>query len=152
MASSSTNAPLAMPTAEDVLVYGDRDGPNYLKPTQAWWRFFFGLYKRSQADVPFLVGSGLAAAGVAQGDALVLTTDWVEITSGGLNTGVVVANFGIGFGTWIWNTTGTTKKIYPPLGCAIDALGTNNPYSLVTAKAQIFSQLTAVQFRSLQLG
>lgn len=142
------NPPLAMPTEAMPLTKSVLDTTVSI----VWWRFFFGLYKRSQADIPFLVGPNLAGGGTVQADALVLTADWSEIVTVPLNSGVLLANFGIGFGSWIWNAGANPLNVYPPLGCTIDAGAANAPYSLAASKAQLFSQLTATRFRSLQLG
>lgn len=136
-----------MPTAAQPF-----DGANSIVVSQVWWRFFYGLYKRSAATIPYLVGSGLTAAGTTQATALALQSEWNEITSTPANSGVVLNSFGLGFESTVFNVGGATLKIYPPVGCTIDALGTNNPYPLANNKSQVFYQLTATQFRSLQLG
>ena len=119
---------------------------------QVWWRFFQGLLNRTAATIPYLVGMGSTAAGTVQADALALQSEWNEITTVALNSGVLLNAFGAGFDSRVWNKGINALKIYPPVGCQIDALGVNNPYSLAAAKAQVFSQLSATQWQSLQLG
>ncbi len=119
---------------------------------QVWWRFFQSLLNRTAATITYTVKLGLTAAGTTQATALKLTAEWNEVTTTALNTGVLLFNFGIGFDSRVWNLGANSMKIYPPLGCQIDALGANNPYLLATNKAQIFNQLSATQWRSLQLG
>lgn len=142
------NPPLSMPTPEQALWIDPRTG----LPAQAWWRFWYGLFKRTQADIPYLTADGLVAAGTTQADATVLTADWNEITTTPANSGVLLNNFGQGFASFVWNFGANALKVYPPVGCEIDALGANNPYALAVGKLQIFSQLTVTRFRSTQLG
>lgn len=146
MASVSTSQPLAMPTAAMPVV--DQSG----LPSQPWWRFFYGLYTRSAASIPYLVATTLTAAGTTQADALVLSSEWNEITSTPVGSGVVLNAFGSGFESTVFNVGGATLKVYPPVGCSIDALAANTAYSLANGKSQVFYQLSATKFRSLQLG
>lgn len=142
MASIATQAPLSMPTQGQMLV--DQDGV----VTQPWWRFLFGLYKRNASTIPYLVATSLVAAGTTQGTALALASEWNEIDSTPVNSGVRLANFGVGLNSVVFNFGGATLKVYPPVGAAIDALGTNNPYSLANGSSRTFYQLTSTQFRS----
>ena len=141
-AAVSTGAPLAQPVATMPVV----DDQGII--TQFWWRFFYGLYTRSAASIPYLVGSGLTAAGTTQATALALQAEWNDVTSAASGTGVIINAFGIGLNSIVFNEGGNTLKIYPPIGCAIDALGTNNPYSLANNAARDFYQITSTQFRS----
>lgn len=135
-----------MPTAQMALV-----GPDGL-PTQPWWRFFYQLFTRSAATIPYLVGSSLTAAGTTQADALALSSEWNEVTTTAANTGVILSACGAGFESTVLNRGANTLKVYPPVGCKIDALATNAAYSLATVKSQVFYQISATQFYSLQLG
>lgn len=146
-AAVGTTQALSMPTAAQPL-----DEAGNATVAQVWWRFFYGLYTRSAATIPYLVGSGLTAAGTTQTDATPLLSEWNEITSTPASSGVLLNDFGIGLESTVFNAGGATLKVYPPVGCVIDSLGTNNPYSLANNKSQVFYQLTATQFRSLQLG
>ena len=141
-ASVASAAPLSMPTAAMPLA-----GPDGL-PNQPWWRFWYGLYTRSAATVPYLVGTTISAAGTTQADATPLLAEWNEISAVAANTGVVLNSFGKGFNSVVFNEGVSTLKIYPPVGCAIDALGSNNPYSLASGASRDFYQLTAIEFRS----
>jgi hypothetical protein len=116
--------------------------------TQPWWRFFYGLYTRTAATVPYLVGTALTAAGTTQATATPLTAEWNEITTTAANSGVILDAFGIGLNSLVFNEGVSTLKIYPPVGCSIDALGANNPYSLGSGASRDFYQLTATEFRS----
>jgi hypothetical protein len=98
------------------------------------------------------VATGLTATGSAQGDALVLDQDWNEITNTPVNTGVLIPNNGAGRQSLVFNYGGAQLKVYPPVGGEIDSLGVNTGYSLPNGKSQVFNQLTATKWRSLQLG
>ena len=141
-ATVSTGQPLSMPTAQMPI----EDGSGVV--TQPWWRFFYGLYTRSAATIAYLVGTTITAAGTTQADATALQAEWNEVTSTPANSGVRLNGFGIGFNSLVFNVGGATLKIYPPVGGAIDALGTNNPYSLANGASREFFQLTATAFRS----
>lgn len=98
------------------------------------------------------IATGLTATGTVQGDALVLTHNWNEVTTTPLNSGVVVPNLGAGQGSTMFNEGANPLKVYPPVGGQIDALGVNAPYVLASIKMQSLFQLTATQWRSTQLG
>lgn len=142
MAAVSTNQPLAQPVATMALV--DDNG----MVTQLWWRFFYGLFARNASTIPYLVATALTAAGTTQANALALVSEWNEIGTTAANTGVRLNGFGIGLNSTVFNQGANTLKVYPPVGSAIDALGTNNPYSLASGASRDFYQLTATQFRS----
>ena len=142
MAATQTVAPLAMPTAQMPLT--DAGGV----PSQPWWRFFYGLYTRSAATIPYLVATTITAAGTTQADATQLDSEWNEVSTTPLNSGVVLNPLGAGFNSIVFNQGANPLKIYPPLGCAIDALGANNPYTLAAAGTRDFYQLSATEFRS----
>jgi hypothetical protein len=142
MAAVGTGQPLSQPIQGLALV--DKDGI----VTQVWWRFFFGLFTRNASTVPYLVSTALTATGTTQADALALESEWNEITSTPANTGVRLSGFGVGLNSVVFNQGGGNLKIYPPVGGAIDALGTDNPFTLANNTVRDFYQLTATQFRS----
>jgi hypothetical protein len=135
-----------MPTAAQPLA--DAEG----KPSQVWWRFWYGLLTRSAATVTYLVATALTATGTAQADALQLTAEWNELTTVAANTGVVLFDFGAGLESTVWNAGANSLKVYPPVGSTIDGGAANDPYVLAAGKAQVFYQLDATSFRTLQLG
>lgn len=98
------------------------------------------------------VATGLVATGTTQLTALVLTTQWNDFATVAANTGAILQGLAAGQTQQIYNGGANALKIYPPVGCSIDALGTNNAYSLPAGKRQIFSFSTATQLRSTQLG
>jgi hypothetical protein len=141
-----------MPTASMPLVESDSTGRPTDKPTQIWWRFWFALLTRTLQTVQATVNAAVTAAGTTQGTATSLESEWNVVTSTPANSGVVLDGFNIGVATTVVNAGGLTLKVYPPSGMAIDALGTNNPYSLANNKQQTFSQVSATKFFSTQLG
>lgn len=147
MAGIITQTEINMPTA-DMPLSITQDG----KPSQIWWRFWFALLTRTLQTVQATVNDAVTAAGTTQGTATALESEWNVITSGALNTGVVLDGFNIGVSTTVFNESGSTKKVYPPSGMQIDALGTNAAYSLTNGKQQAFSQVSDTQFYSVVLG
>jgi hypothetical protein len=135
-----------MPTAD--MPVANQDG----KPTQIYWRFWFALLTRTLQTVQATVNDAITAAGTTQATATALESEWNVITSTPANSGVVLDGFNEGVATSVFNAGGATLKVYPPSGMAIDALGTNVAYSLANLKQQTFSQVSATQFYSTQLG
>jgi hypothetical protein len=122
------------------------------KPSQIWWRFWFALLTRTLQTVQSTVNSTVTAAGTTQADATPLESEWNVVTSTPANTGVLLDGFNIGVSTTVINAGGLTLKVYPPSGMQIDTNAVNIPYSLPNAKQQTFSQISATQFYSTQLG
>lgn len=137
---------ISLPTSRQAIT---EEGQSVAQP---WYRFFQALANRNAATVPYTVGTGLIAAGNSQATALVLTREWNEVATTALNTGVLLYAFGIGLNSFVWNMGANPLRVYPPLGCQIDALGANAPYVLAASKCQLFNQLTSTQYRSTQLG
>jgi len=98
------------------------------------------------------VSTGLVATGTTQGTALALTTDWNDFATVAANTGGILQALAAGQTQEVFNGGANALKVYPPVGCQIDALGANAAYSLATNKRQIFKFSTATQIRSTQLG
>lgn len=144
-----------LPTSLEPLgEFGDKNVP--VRVTNVWYKFFFTVSNVLDNFVGGVLGfslnNNIAGAGASQATAQLLSTEWAVIKTGAVNTGVLLNNFGAGTMTWVFNTSGTAKKIYPPLGSQIDALGVNNPYTLNTNKMQVFSQTDTNQYYSMQLG
>lgn len=98
------------------------------------------------------VATGLAATGTTQGTALALNRSWNEVTATPANSGVLLAAFGVGQQSVVFNEGGSALNVYPPAGGQIDALAVDAPYPLPNTKSQEFYQLTAARWRSSQLG
>jgi hypothetical protein len=136
---------ISIPTQLQPLISDDR------LATQVWWRFFNALVQRTAATVPYLVATGIAATGNSQDTAFPLTAEWSQVEVVEAGTGVVLNDMGVGFDSRIWNLGVNALNVYPPFGGAIDALGDDMPYVLGVGKSQVFSQMSAVSFRSLSL-
>lgn len=98
------------------------------------------------------VATGLAASGTVQGDALVLNRNWNQVITSPLNSGVMVANLGVGQPCKIWNLGANPIKVYPIVGGQIDGAGVNVPYNLPSNKCQEFDQMFPITWQSTQLG
>ena len=96
--------------------------------------------------------ANLTATGTPQATALAIANDVSVITSAPVGSGVILFNLQGGQQQWVFNRSGATLKIYPPVGGVIDALAINTPYSLNNLKAQVFTFSITNQFYSLQLG
>lgn len=98
------------------------------------------------------VSTGLTAAGTTQATALALTTDWNDFSTVAANSGCRLQARKAGQVQDVFNGGANAERVYPPVGCQIDALGTDNPYSLPVGKRQRFNFSTATLIRSTQLG
>jgi len=139
---------------EPISTFGSASVPTVVKPE--WYKFFVSVSSVLQNLIGGVLGftsnNAVTAAGAAQGTATVLAAEWSVITVGAINTGVLLRAFGQGTMSTVFNQSGTTKKIYPPTGGQIDALGPNAAYSLGNAKQQTFSQISPTQWLSTILG
>lgn len=138
----AVNSKLSLPTPQQAI---DQQGNTI---ADVWWRFFQQLYLRDQTTIPAEVDSTVTAAGTTQATATQLATDWVVVATTPANSGVILEDFGEGYNSLIFNRGANTLKVYPPIGAQIDALGTNNPYSLATVSSRDFYQVSATQFYS----
>lgn len=158
-------APLQLKTVSQLLdllgvVHGD-----VLFRGAAGWQVLtpvVGRYLQSQGagvDPIYVAGTtgstvtnGIIAAGLTQGTATALTTNWNEVIAVPLNSGVVLGNLGPGQASEVFNQGVNSLSVYPVVGGQIDALSVNIPYPLPVSKSQQFFQLTPTQWRSQQLG
>jgi hypothetical protein len=143
---STTQAQILMPPPEHPLFMPDQ------KPTWLWFRFWAALRTRTLQTAQATVNDAVAASGTTQASATELESEWNVVTSTPANSGVVLDGFNVGVSTTVFNRGGATLKVYPPPGMKIDALGTNNPYSLANGKVQIFDQDSDSHFFSTQPG
>lgn len=73
----------------------------------------------------------VAAAGTTQADATVLLFAHAEVTTVGAGQGCRLPPILYGGASMtVWNESGTALLLYPAVGAAIDALGTNNPITV----------------------
>lgn len=125
--------------------------------TNAGSRFLLQIYNRTGGGSGFpSVALGLIATGNDQGNALLLASDWNEVDTVANGAGVLIPVIAQGGDIIIWNFGLNDLLIYPSLNqtmpIQIDALGVNQPYSLVPTKMQRFRQTNYNQIRSTQLG
>ncbi len=146
MSGILTQTEINMPTAASPLVE-----PGGVGPSQIWWRFWFALLTRSLQTVQATVNDAVTAAGTTQATATALESEWNAVITVPANAGVVLDGFNTGVSTLVINRGANTLKVYPPSGMQIDALGTNNAYSLSSGKCQIFNQISDSLFLTTQL-
>lgn len=152
MASITNNQ---LPTSSQPLsTFGQGNVPTFV--ATEWYRFFTDL-NRVLSDLVngvlgFTTESGATATGTTQGTALLMTTEWIEITTTPVNSGVVLPGFGAGVPNSVFNEGANSLNVYPPSGSRINNLGVNTPYALASGKMQVFSQTTPTQFRTMNLG
>lgn len=147
MSGITTQTEINMPTAASPLVE-----PGGVGPSQIWWRFWFALLKRSLQTVQATVNPAVTAAGTTQLTATALDSEWNVVTTTPVNSGVVMDGFNEGVSTTVFNKGANALNVYPPSGMKIDAGAVNVPYSLAAGKQQTFSQVSATQYYSTQLG
>ena len=96
-------------------------------------------------------GGTVAAAGSAQSDATLVQSS-ISIATGADGTkGVILAAGVPGDEVWIFNNAGSTLKVYPPSGAAIDLTGTglgtaNAAHSLLTFKCALYKCQSSTQW------
>jgi len=151
MAEQLNNLPTSL---EPVGRWGNKDIP--VQVSNVWYKFFLTVANTLDNFVGGVLGFSLdnsvTATGASQATAAVLSTEWVVVKAGAVNTGVLLNAFGAGTMTWVFNKSGSSKLVYPPVGAQIDALGVNAPYPLAGSKMQVFSQTDTGQYDSMQLG
>ena len=115
--------------------------------------FLIALFNRTGAGTGLpSVGNPLSAKGTTQADALILASDWNNVSTVASNSGVAIPVLAVGADCLVWNAGANALKVYPPVGSAIDSLGPNTAYSLATGKMQWFRCLSSTIIRSTQLG
>lgn len=147
---ANTEPGLSLPTQQQRIAY-ESDEAGTLLTTVEWYRFFQGLFNRSNTGPVSSVAVGQDAVGTTQATALQLTDHWVEVITTPVNSGVMLDGFGEGLESRVFNRGVNDLNVYPPVGCQIDNLGANIPFTLLPNKMQIFTQVSATQFYSLQL-
>jgi hypothetical protein len=99
--------------------------------------FFRALFNRTGQNNGSLYSSSntLSATGTTQADALVLTSDWNNVTTVVAGTGVLLPALTAGQTVWIFNNDpAQALNVYPPLGASITyagvSTGVNVPISI----------------------
>lgn len=110
-----------------------------------------------QAGLPAGVAKGIGGAfsdtvatGSVQGDAAVLTSSLTTVTAADGTKGVILPAGEVGDEFWVFNSSGSTLKVYPPLGSAISVAGTglgtvNAAFSQLTQKSTMYKIVKTTQ-------
>ena len=94
-----------------------------------------GLSAVNAQAIQGTVANGLTALGSTQATALQLTADVNYFTTVGAGTGCILPAMNAGDTVDVYNKGANALLIYPPVGGAINGLGTNAGYSNATATA-----------------
>lgn len=86
------------------------------------------------------VQNGLTAAGTVQGNAFPVPADLNRFTTVAAGAGGILPAMNPGDELQIINAGANALLVYPPVGGAINALGTNVGYSVATATPSCFVQ------------
>ena len=89
------------------------------------------------------VTTGIVAAGASQGTATALSTQVNIVSSTPSSTGVILPTPTIGMRITVANTDANALLVYPPSGSAINALSTNNGYSVAAGTAVDFIAISS---------
>lgn len=93
----------------------------------------------------------ITATGTVQGDAAAITGNDVFITAGSANTGVIVGDSTddpVGTVHIIADKTGSSKKVYPDSGSAIDGIGTDTALEMAPYQSVRLKRTAAAQWRT----
>lgn len=110
-----------------------------------------GGFSAGQAQAVGGQAGTVAAAGSAQGDATLVTASLTIVTAADGTKGVILPAGQVGDELWIQNNAGSTLKVYPPTGAAINVTGTglgtgNAAHSLLTYKCGIYKCVSTTQW------
>lgn len=81
--------------------------------------------------------TGLVAVGSTQATALQLSAVYNAITTSAASTGVILPTTEPGASVVVYNASGQTISIYPPVSSQINAVAVNGAYTVATAKTVI---------------
>jgi hypothetical protein len=90
--------------------------------------------------------TGLVAVGSTQATALQLSAVYNAITTSAASTGVILPTTEPGASVVIYNASGQTISIYPPVSSQINAVAVNGAYTVATAKTVILFAVSATQW------
>lgn len=93
----------------------------------------------------------LAALGSAQGDAAPVLVSVTIVTAADGTKGVILPAGAIGDEIWLFNSSASTLKVYPPSGAAISVAGTglgsaNSAFSQLTQKCTLYKCQSSTQW------
>lgn len=93
----------------------------------------------------------LAATGSVQGDAATVLVSMTIVTAADGTKGVILPGGALGDEIWLFNSSASTLKVYPPTGAAISVAGTglgsaNAAFSQLTQKATLYKCQSSTQW------
>lgn len=113
------------------------------------YQFLIGLLNAINGTIATsTVSTGLTARGTNQATALQLSSQWNEVSSAVLGSGVLLSAYQEGQSQVVFNDSGISISVYPPPGAEIDGHGVNNPFVLANATRATFDFFTSTQIRS----
>lgn len=95
--------------------------------------------------------AAVTAAGSAQGDAAALSEGFNVVSGADGTTGVVLPTAAIGKRVEVKNAAGSTLKIYPATGAAINAIAADGAYSIATVTSVVLVATSTTQWYSIPL-
>lgn len=147
-----------------VAVLGQSRGQNYYAPvvSSAFESRITVINQIQQAgtglqDYVFLViletqdVAAVTATGSAQGDAAALSEGFNVVSGADGTKGVILPTAAIGKRVEVKNAAGSTLKIYPATGAAINAISANGAYSIATVTTSILVATSTTQWYSIPL-
>jgi hypothetical protein len=90
--------------------------------------------------------TGLVAVGSTQATALQLSAVYNAITTSAASTGVILQPSEAGARVVVYNASGQTISIYPPVSSQINALSANAAYTVATAKTVELIAMSSTQW------
>lgn len=102
----------------------------------------------SSSQATATVSTGLTATGTNQATALQLNSQWNEVDSAVIGTGVLLSALQAGQSQVVINNAGVSIAVYPPPGGSIDGSPANAAVSLAPGSRLTFDFLTATQIIS----
>jgi hypothetical protein len=96
-------------------------------------------------------GGTLAAAGSSQTDATLVLVSMTIVTAADGTKGVILPAGSLGDEIWLFNSSGSTLKVYPPTSAAISVAGTglgtvNAAFSQLTQKCTLYKCQSSTQW------
>lgn len=108
------------------------------------YQFLLSLLNAATNSIPTAsVGDGLTATGTNQATALQLSSQWNEVDTTPVGTGVLLSGYQPGQAQVVLNAGVNPLKVYPPPGMQINALGVNAPFALGAGLRQTFDFFTS---------
>ncbi len=95
--------------------------------------------------------AAVAAAGSAQGDAAALSEGFNVVSAADGTKGVVLPTAALGKRVEVKNAAGSTLKIYPASGAAINAVAADGAYSIATVTSVVLVATSTTQWYSIPL-